>query len=82
MSCLDLFPQLGHPVLAERRVDLAKMQMRVIAIPPTRELTQLALLAANGLSTARSDCTGSGTASSAARRPKGRLRLLLCRTFD
>ena len=53
MSCLDLFPQLGHPVLAERRVDLSQMQMRVIAIPPTRELTQLALVAANGLSTAR-----------------------------
>ena len=29
------------------------MQMRVIAIPPARELAQLALVAANGLSTAR-----------------------------
>ena len=39
---VNLFPQLGHPVLAERRVDLPQMQVWVVAIPPATELTDLA----------------------------------------
>ena len=53
MSCLDLFPQLGYPVLAERCVDLTQMQVWVVTIPPARELTDLAFVATHGLSTAR-----------------------------
>ena len=43
MSCLDLFPQLEHPVLTESRVDLPQVQMWVVALSPARELAQLAL---------------------------------------
>ena len=45
MSCLDLFPQLGHPVLAERGIDLPQMQMGMVAIPPTSELADLEAVA-------------------------------------
>ena len=45
MSCLDLFPQLGHPVLAERGVDLPQMQVGMVAIPPTSELANLEAVA-------------------------------------
>ena len=40
-SGLDLFPQLGHPVLAERGVDLPQMQVGVIALSPKTELPDL-----------------------------------------
>ena len=45
MSCLDLFPQLGHPVLAEGGIDLPQMQMWMVAIPPARELADLEAVA-------------------------------------
>ena len=45
MSCLDLFPQLGHPFLAERGIDLPQMQMGMVTIPPTRELMDLEAVA-------------------------------------
>ena len=45
MSCLDLFPQLGHPVLTESRVDLPQVQMWMVAIPPARELADLEAVA-------------------------------------
>ena len=45
MSGLDLFPQLGHPVLTEGCVDLPQMQMWMVAIPPARELADLEAIA-------------------------------------
>ena len=45
MSCLDLFPQLGHPVLTESRVDLPQVQMWVVALSPATELTDLEAIA-------------------------------------
>ena len=45
MSCLDLFPQLGHPFLAERGIDLPQMQVGMVAIPPTSELADLEAVA-------------------------------------
>ena len=45
MSCLDLFPQLGHPVLTEGGIDLPQMQVWMVAIPPARELTYLEAIA-------------------------------------
>jgi hypothetical protein len=45
VSCLDLFPQLGHPVLTESRVDLPQVQMWVVALSPATELTDLEAVA-------------------------------------
>jgi hypothetical protein len=36
-----LFPQEGHPVLTESRVDLPQMQVWVVALSPATELTNL-----------------------------------------
>lgn len=40
-----MFPQLGHPVLTESRVDLPQMQVWVIALSPATELTDLKAVA-------------------------------------
>ena len=45
MSCLDLFPQLGHPVLAERGIDFPQMQVGMVTVPPTSELEDLEAVA-------------------------------------
>ena len=45
MSCLDLFPQLGHPVLAERGIDFPQMQVGMVTVPPTSELADLEAVA-------------------------------------
>ena len=36
-----MFPQLGHPVLTESRVDLPQVQIWVVALSPATELTDL-----------------------------------------
>ena len=53
MSCLDLFPQLGHPVIHERRIHLPQMQVRVVPIAPADEVPQLSAVAVLGLFRAR-----------------------------
>ena len=45
MSCLDLFPQLGHPVLTEGGIDFLQMQVWMVATPPARELTDIKAIA-------------------------------------
>ena len=50
---LNLFPQLGHPVIHERRIQLPQMQMRVVPITPTDEMPQLPAVAFLGLFRAR-----------------------------
>ena len=49
MSCLDLFPQLGHPVIHEGRVQLAQIQVWMVLIPPAGEVPQLSPIARLGL---------------------------------
>ena len=63
MSCLDLFPQLEHPVLGQRWIDLPEVKVRVVPITPTHEAADFAsatvtgLLAAGAAAATGSQCT-------------------------
>ena len=48
-----LFPDLGNPVIHERRVQLPQMQVRVVPISPADEMPQLSAVAVLGLFRAR-----------------------------
>ena len=49
MSCLDLFPQLGHPVLGQRWIDLPEVKVRVVPITPPHEAADFASVTVTGL---------------------------------
>ena len=44
-----MFPQLGHPVIHKRRIQLPQMQVRVVPITPAVEVPQLSPIAVLGL---------------------------------
>ena len=48
-SGVDFFPQLGHPVLGQRWVDLPEVKVRVVPITPTHETADLAAVTVTGL---------------------------------
>ena len=51
-SYLNLFQRLGHPVLAERCLDLLQMRMAMVTISPMRELADHTLVVTHGLAAA------------------------------
>ena len=53
MAVRHLFPQLGHPVIHERRIQLPQMQVRMVLVTPADEVPQFSAVAVLGLFRAR-----------------------------
>ena len=75
MSCLDFFPQLGHPVLGQRWIDLPEVKVRVIPVTPAHETADFAAVTVTGLLAAGAAALGQEPLDQQVRRNGVKVRL-------